>query len=189
MKQLLIITAGTTGSGKSTVAEAVTRSWPVFRHVEIDAVRKQLAGLPINARVTTKALHRELYSPSMSEGSYAELYRRAQQCLECGHSVVLDAAFRTPRRRAAALSIGRLNKVPTLIIECSLERAEQLRRLERRYAKGGSTSDARPDVLVYHEGGWMMVDDCEAECLLRLDTRRPLSLIRGEILETIERLT
>jgi uncharacterized protein len=186
MKQALIITAGTTGSGKTTAADAITRHWPTFRHIEIDAIRKCLAGVTVVRRVESSAgWNSGIYCKTMSDAAYSQIFQQASNLLKEGHPVVLDASFRKRHRRHEAMAIGRLFDLPTLFIHCSLERDEQLRRLQSRYSFGVSASDGRPELLLYHEIGWEPIAPDESENLLRIDTLGPREQVAGEILETV----
>jgi predicted kinase len=186
VKRALVIMAGTTGCGKTTIADEIARRWPVFQHLEIDAVRKELAGVPAHLRITRSPIHDGLYSHGMSSLAYFEMLRRVADDLRAGFSVIADGAFRHRDRRAAAVTIGRGAGARTLLLELRLEHKEQLRRLHDRYTVGDSISDAPPEVLAYHETGWEPVTDDEADRVLRIDTMPALESVIADVLNRIE---
>lgn len=177
--------AGTTGCGKTTIANGVVQRWPFFQHLEIDAIRKELAGVPAHLRLTRSPLRDGLYSHGMSSLAYGELFRRIAADVSSGASVVADGAFRHRDRRAAAVAAGRTAGAVTLILELRLEHEEQLRRLRSRYMAGDSVSDAPPDVLAYHEQGWEPVGEDEADHIVKIDTAPPADIVIADVTSKI----
>lgn len=93
----LIVIGGFSGSGKTTVADALA-AWlgspPGARIIESDRVRKAMHGVPAEVRLGADA-----YCPEVSEKVYAEMARRTLAILKSGGSVVADAVFdRAPNR-------------------------------------------------------------------------------------------
>jgi len=178
----LIVMAGTTGCGKTTIANGIVQRWPFFLHLEIDAIRKELAGVPAHLRLARSPLRDGLYSHGMSSLAYGELFRRIATDLSSGSSVVADGAFRRRDRRLAAIAAGHDAGAATIILELRLEHDEQLRRLRSRYIAGDSVSDAPPDVLTYHEQGWEPVAEDEADHVVKIDTMPPAEMVIGEVI-------
>jgi predicted kinase len=173
--------AGTTGSGKTTVATLLEHRLAPLRHLESDAVRKGLAGLAPGTRAGTDDLHGGVYTPAMTDATYAEMYRLAGECLGKGTGVVLDGTFRQRRRRALARAVGRDAGVAVAIVECRLDRERQLARLVRRERAGAATSDGRPAVLALHERDWEAVTDDEADLVVRVATGVPPAVLARRI--------
>jgi predicted kinase len=178
--RLLLITCGTAGSGKSTVAGLLARAWRLV-HLQTDVVRKQLAGLAPMAR-TGSAVYGGIYTPGMSDATYAELNRQAEEALQAGASVILDGTFLTRSRRAAAVEAGRRSGVPVVILRCHLERAEQLRRLAERLGSASSVSEGGPEVMERHEQDWEPLLPSEADAIVEIDTRPGLGELETEVL-------
>lgn len=89
----LICVAGLPGCGKSEVARLLAER----RHgllLRTDAIRKELFPAPD-------------YSPEESIRTYAEFYRRAEEGLAAGHTVVMDATFYSHASRQQAAAIAR----------------------------------------------------------------------------------
>jgi predicted kinase len=100
--QLLAI-GGLSGSGKSTLARALAPELgapPGAVVLRSDEVRKRLYG-----RAPTEPLPVEAYTPDADARIHAALFDAARQVLAAGFSVILDATFRDPVRRAGALAL------------------------------------------------------------------------------------
>jgi predicted kinase len=100
--QLLAI-GGLSGSGKSTLARALAPGLgapPGAVVLRSDEVRKRLFG-----RAPREPLPVEAYAPEADARIHAALFEAARQVLAAGFSVILDATFRDPARRAEALAL------------------------------------------------------------------------------------
>lgn len=87
----LVAIGGLSGSGKTTVAEALAAhvgAPPGARIVESDRIRKALHGVPPETRLPDKA-----YRPEVSERVYREMAWRAALILGQGGSALADAVF------------------------------------------------------------------------------------------------
>ncbi|ESY75304.1 aminoglycoside phosphotransferase [Mesorhizobium sp. LNHC252B00] len=87
----LIAIGGLSGSGKTTIAEALAAhvgAPPGARIVESDRVRKAMHGVPAETRLPDRA-----YRPEVSDRVYREMAWRAGLILAEGGSVVADAVF------------------------------------------------------------------------------------------------
>jgi hypothetical protein len=168
----LVVVGGLIGSGKSTLARELRRRWGV-PVVASDPTRKSLAGIP-----PTQAGPPRLYRSDFSERVYRELFRRAEDVLSSGRSVVLDATFAGRRRRLEARSLAARYGAPFLFVETSCPEAVLRQRLRQR-AAGPSVSDAREELLGLFRSAFQPVDELKSGEYLRLDgTRPPEDLVR-----------
>lgn len=155
----LVALGGLSGSGKTTVAEALAAhvgAPPGSRIVESDRIRKALHGVPAETPLPARA-----YRPEVSERVYAEMAWRASLILSEGACVVADAVFdrAADRQRMERSAIG--NRVPFsgFWLEASPELLWQ-RVSDRR----GGPSDATVDILSRQlqrdgkETSWMKLD-------------------------------
>lgn len=93
----LVAIGGLSGSGKTTVAEALAAlvgAPPGARIVESDRIRKAMHGVPAETRLPDRA-----YRPEVSDRVYHEMAWRAGLILSEGGSVVADAVFDRPADR------------------------------------------------------------------------------------------
>lgn len=177
--QFLAVTAGVTGSGKSTVAGLVARKWNAV-HLQTDAIRRELAGIGPTERSGSEAFG-GIYTAEMSRRTYEELRSRAAAALAEGKSVIMDGTHLQRRFRESSLDIGRRAGVMTLVLECSLSHPEAIDRLERRYASGESVSEGRPEIHARHIKTWQPVADDEADAVARIDTDGPQDELASEV--------
>lgn len=166
--QFLAITAGVTGTGKSTVANLVAEQWNAV-HLQTDSIRRELAGIGPTERSGSDLLG-GIYTTEMSRRTYEELHLRAAAALAEGRSVILDGTHIQREFRKRSLDVGRRGGAMTVIIECSLPEAETISRLETRYASGQSESEGRPEVHARQSLDWEPPQNDEADAVARVDT-------------------
>lgn len=138
----LVAVGGLSGSGKSTVAEAVAPiigPVPGARILGSDRLRKARFGVPPQTRLPQKA-----YRPAMSEAVYAEQAQRAAAILRRGHGVVADAVFDRPADRARIAQVARAAAVPFQGLWLEAQ-AQTL--IARVGARRGDPSDATAEVV------------------------------------------
>jgi aminoglycoside phosphotransferase family enzyme/predicted kinase len=93
----LVAIGGLSGSGKTTIAEALAAhvgAPPGARIVESDRIRKALHEVQAETRLPTEA-----YRPEVSEAVYRELERRGGLIIGQGGSAIVNAVFDRPDRR------------------------------------------------------------------------------------------
>jgi predicted kinase len=188
---VVVVMAGTTGSGKTTLAMLLERHLQTYRRIESDVVRKQLAGLPPGARACIADVHGGIYGPAASRAAYAEMLERAARCLDGGRGVILDGTFRRRSWREDAVGVARRAGAGAVIVECHVARAIQLDRLEARFRSLDGFSDGRAEVLALHEQEWEPVALSEADTVFRVDACGSLDALAeraGAIADRIARL-
>ncbi len=155
----LVALGGRSGTGKSTIAQALAAGFPPApgaRLLHSDVIRKRLAGIAPETR-----LPRDSYTPAASERVYAALGEEAERTLAAGYSVLVDATFlRVEERRAVAALAAKAGVAFTgLWLDAPYEV------LARRIAaRRGDASDADLAVLQWQLGidtgpiEWQRVD-------------------------------
>lgn len=147
----LVAIGGLSGSGKTTVAEALAPRLgtpPGARIFESDRIRKALFDVAPDTRLPDEA-----YRPEVSERVYATLGEKARTVLERGGMVVVDAVFDRPETRDAIARMAADAGVPFTGIWLDAD-PELLRARIAERPKG--QSDATLDVLesqLDHETG------------------------------------
>lgn len=138
----LIAIGGLSGSGKTTIAEALAAhvgAAPGARIIESDRIRKALHGVPPETRLTDKA-----YRPEVSNRVYREMAWRADLILAEGGSVVADAVFDRPSDRLRIEQAAMERRVSFLGVWLDVSPDVMWRRVEQRR---GGPSDATVDIL------------------------------------------
>ena len=155
----LIAIGGLSGSGKSTIAQALAASLlpaPGGRLLRSDVLRKRLAGVAPETR-----LPRESYSLAAAQRVYAALGAEAAAVLHAGYSVLVDATFLRAEERAAIARVAAQAGVPFTGLWLEAARDVLARRLAGRR---GDASDADLAVLDWQLGldagpvEWQRVD-------------------------------
>ena len=141
----LFITCGTMGCGKSTLVTQLSFELGLATF-NSDIVRKQMTGVPPETPVKA-AFGDGLYSEEMNRITYLQLKQLADHELAAGHSVVIDAGFRSAAERAefAQLAVSHGAKFVILFVKCDPD--EQRQRLRERSSRGDSVSDGRVELL------------------------------------------
>jgi len=159
-KARLVVVAGVSGSGKSTVARGLAPEFggaPGAVILRSDVVRKELAGV-----APTAALPAMQYTPAHSAQIYATLYARAAAILAAGLTVVVDAVFLRGDECAAIAAVAASAGVRFDGIWLEPDRDTAARRIA---ARRDDASDATPAVLAMQLAaaaspprGWHVVD-------------------------------
>ncbi len=181
----LWVVCGMPATGKSTVARALGRRLDVTV-LRSDVVRKTLfRRRPQEPAVA--AFAQGIYTPGAGALTYGRLLLDAQERLEKGLSVILDATFSDPRQRAEALRLARDSDVNILFVECLADVSVLRQRLAAREG-GPSVSDARLEHFADLQARYIPPDEIPAELLIRLDTSRPLEACLDLLLAEDHRL-
>lgn len=130
--------AGLSGSGKSTTAQRLVSEAGAIR-LRSDAVRKHLAGVPLHEQAGN-----EVYTPAMTDKTYARLIELGVQLASQGYRVILDAKFDRSAKRQAAIAIAEQSNIPLTFLHCTAP-ADVL--MARVIARTGDIADADAAIL------------------------------------------
>jgi predicted kinase len=136
---ILLITCGLPGTWKTETSEEISRikSYPILRS---DLIRLEV--------LKGENVFDEKVASNMSKRTavYDEVFRRADEALEKGDSLILDATFVTQslRRRAAEIAAKHNKKFVILQTQCPQEVAiaRILRRTQENYESNALTEQA-----------------------------------------------
>ncbi|MBD2778283.1 AAA family ATPase [Iningainema tapete] len=160
----LFLMSGLSGSGKSTTARFLSRKLGAI-HVRSDAVRKHLAGIPLLERGGD-----ELYTPQMTQKTYARLLDLGIMLASQGFSVILDAKYDREQLRKEAIATAEKHQIPLQILHCTapLEVVEQ-----RLRDRKGDVADATVDLLASQVEQAEPFTEAEKTRVKFLDTTQP----------------
>lgn len=168
----LVAIGGLSGSGKTTVAEALAPSIgapPGARIVESDRIRKALHGVPPETRLPEKA-----YRPEISRRVYREMAWRAALAIAEGGSVVADAVFDRQEDRTRIERAAEDGHAPFLGVWLDVAPDVLWRRVDERR---GGPSDATVEILARQ-----LERDAGEVVWRHVDATRPLAAIVSDIL-------
>lgn len=134
----LILMSGLSGSGKSTTAKLLSRELGAIL-IRSDAVRKHLAKVPLLERGGD-----DLYTPEMTEKTYARLLELGIILTNQGYTVILDAKYDQQKLRKEAIAQANKHELPLQIIQCTAPIEVLQQRLRDRT---GDIADATVDLL------------------------------------------
>lgn len=159
-KPALVVIGGLSGTGKTTIAEALAchvGAPPGARIVESDRIRKAMHGVSAETRLPDSA-----YRPEVSNRVYGEMARRAGVILRDGGSVVSDAVFDAPDKRQSIEEAARRSGAQFVGIWLVADPALLKQRVA---ARRGGPSDATVDILarqLERDAGMMSWHEIEA---------------------------
>jgi len=165
----VIVIAGVSASGKSTLAELVAAE-SGFTLLSTDALRKARAGLASTARAPDS-----LYTDAVNRATYAALGRAAADA--AGQGAIVDGTFRRRSDRAAFFAeLG--ENVTSLVVECRAPARVLRDRAAAREHDDRRVSDADRHVVDAQIGAFEPLDEVAAHdhLLLRAD-RDPVELV------------
>lgn len=138
----LVLVGGVSGSGKSTLARPLAQALGA-ELLRSDVVRQELR----QVRGSGSGSAADGYSDAAVGAVYAEMLERAAVLLARGRSVVLDATWLEPRRRAEAETVAADAHAELVEISCTAPRDDLARRITERARCGTDASEATVGVL------------------------------------------
>lgn len=142
--RFLLITHGLSGSGKTTCARQLADRCGAL-HLQSDRERKRLFGLgPMEQ--SGSPVDGGIYSRDAFAATYQRLCEFAEEILESGYPVIVDATFLQSAQRSLMRDLARRQRVPLVILDFPVAEQELRRRLQAR-ATAGEVSEANLQVL------------------------------------------
>jgi aminoglycoside phosphotransferase family enzyme/predicted kinase len=138
---LLLVVCGLSGSGKSSLAAELAATLGL-ELLQTDAVRCEL----FTAIKTPAEYNQQKYQPQNRQRVYDEMFRRADELLSQRVSVILDGTFLAAKLRTDAVSLAERHGAQALVIHCHCPDETALQRIAQRISRGGSLSEAGPDL-------------------------------------------
>ncbi len=182
----LIVTHGLSGSGKTTVAQALLEGLGAVR-LRSDVERKRLHGLAPVAR-TSSAVGAGLYDRSATEATYDELARLARLIVEAGYTAIVDATFLCHSQRSDFRQLANDLRVPFLIVDCRAEAQELRRRVCDRARSANDASEATLAVLEHQLATAQPLKDEESPFAITVETRHlDMAALVREVRSAVQR--
>ncbi len=134
----LYMMVGLSGSGKTTTARQLAGHTQAI-HIRSDAVRKHLAGVPLNQKGSD-----DLYTPEISQKTYARLLDLGMKLAQEGFTVILDAKYDRQIFRQQVMEKANIAHIPITMVHCT---APQDVLEARLISRSGDIADANVAVL------------------------------------------
>ncbi|HAV10637.1 MAG TPA: hypothetical protein DCX22_03355 [Dehalococcoidia bacterium] len=181
-KPVVLLLAGLTGTGKTTVAEALARR-AGFVVISSDVVRKNLAHVPLTEHHYAD-FKSDIYTGDFTRRTYDEMFVRARHALARGQWVILDASFKDRQDRITAKVLAGEAAADLFIAECVLDEHEVKKRLEQRL-RDGSVSDGRWEIYKAQKGEFEAITEISPEEHIVVDTSGYIDDTINRILEKV----
>jgi hypothetical protein len=139
--------------------------------INSDVVRKQMAS---KAGQQIVPFNEGIYSPSMTEKTYAAMAYEAEQQVAKGQGVILDATFSRRAQRQAIVELAKRYGAPVVVIHCAAADATIERRLKERAAAATDVSDGRWEIYLTQKAQSEPLTDIPLNLRLELQTDAPL---------------
>jgi predicted kinase len=140
-RPMCIVVRGLSGTGKSTLAAALSRKLGIV-HLQTDRIRKQL----FPGAAPTK-YGQGCYTTAARSMVYDAMRAQACERLSQRQSVILDGTFLSAASRAAVAEVATRRHAVTALLACHCSVEVAAERLAKRVANGFSESDARMETL------------------------------------------
>jgi len=141
----IILTHGLSGSGKSFLSERLCQVAGAIR-LRSDVERKRIHGLWAGDH-SHGQIGSNLYRADATRSTYQRLRQLSAQAIQCGYSIVVDAAFLVRWQRDLFLDLARRCRIPCVIVDLDVDLDVLRARVSARHAHGRDASDADLDVL------------------------------------------
>ena len=183
-KPVLILTAGLMGSGKSYQARrlAVRLGTEIIR---TDELRKAL----FNIRTTERRHERfgdGIYSDDISRLVYEKALALAEQKINLGKAVIIDASFKKRTERLKALALAKKLQIRFFVLECFCPDDITQKRLEKRVLDNDNVSDGRWELFQQQKDNFEPIDEITADYRFKIDTSEKPEVFRHEMIRKIK---
>jgi len=178
-RPVIWVVCGMPASGKSTVSKELANILGITI-LRSDVIRKQLFGI---APETAKdvSFGQDMYAKEATSLTYGKMLLLAQEELEKGRSVILDATYGSRHHRKNVLSLAKDRDVSIVFAECQAPDEVIRERLSRR-----ETSPSVSDARLHHFEGFKkrfeQLNEIAENTRICVNTQKPLEEIIGDIL-------
>jgi aminoglycoside phosphotransferase family enzyme/predicted kinase len=170
----LVLMHGFSGSGKTWLSRQLMLRLPAIR-LRSDIERRRLHGLR-ETEASSSAVAEGLYAAEERTDIYRRLADLAENMLEAGHTVIVDASFLARVERDRFHDLAKRAGADFAIVGTTTEQKELHRRLERRQRDGTDPSEADAAVLRYQLDHADAFGDDERDHVVEVATDEPVDV-------------
>ncbi|OGW11920.1 MAG: hypothetical protein A2W77_01520 [Nitrospinae bacterium RIFCSPLOWO2_12_39_16] len=182
-KPILIIFAGLIGTGKSTLSKTLSKKLDI-PIISSDIVRKELSGIsPTEHKY--EDFEKGIYSKEFTDKTYKEIFKKAEEFLMKGSSVIIDASFKKKSQRKMILDLAVEMGIRYFIIETICKDEEIKKRLNYRLKSKRATSDGRLEIYDKQKKDFDVINEIDRDSHIIIDTTKPIDVCIEKILERL----
>jgi len=168
----LIIMHGLSGSGKTTVSQALLETMGAIR-LRSDIERKRMFG-PSPKDQNTKKVREEMYSGNISDTLHRQLRDTARKLLSFNYHVIVDATFLKRRYRDLFCRLADEQKVPFLILDVQSSLRTLKDRISHRLEQRADASEATLSVLLQQQREKEPLGEDEQKVTITINSEKSL---------------
>jgi aminoglycoside phosphotransferase family enzyme/predicted kinase len=183
LKPGIILFSGLMGTGKSTLASALSLDLGLD-HVRSDVVRKKLVGVPVTGRNLSE-YGSGIYSMDWTRATYDSLLSAARKALEAGPGIIVDASFATRNDRDRFRRLAQELDANYLVINTTCPEYLVKQRLSARILDTTEASDGRWELYHRQKAEFESIADDEGRRIV-LDTSRTIEENLETLLDLLE---
>lgn len=172
----VVITHGPTGSGKTTLSEALVELVGAVR-IRTDVERKRLHGLGPEAR-SGSGLQSGLYTPAESERTYLRVRGLARAVVAAGYTAIADGTFLARAQRDLLRTLAGDLGVPFVIVDFVAKMQTMRDRVGMRLQQRSDASEADETVLEHQVVNQDLIATDERQLAVSYDAEAPLEEAR-----------
>ena len=172
----LILICGLSGTGKSTIGSQLSARIGAA-YLSSDIIRKKIAGIPLHNKIS-KQQSNEIYTTKMSQQTYTKMRESAEQYIQKGYSVVLDATHHNMLDRKKVLDIAKKYNYETLIIDLQISETEALSRIASRNFDPLAVSDATSEVYLKQVEQFTPISEKEGPKMVVKTNESPQTIVK-----------
>jgi hypothetical protein len=175
----LWVVCGMPGSGKSTISKELSRVFGI-KTFNSDVIRKELFGMK-HVNLSGLPFEEGIYSKNASGLTYGKLLLLAQEEIEKGNSVILDATYANEHHRDEVLRMASDKDINIIFVECVLAENLLKERLSNRKTEF-QISDAHLHHFEYFKKKFKPFNKVGDAMHIRVNTEKTLENCMQQIL-------
>lgn len=180
-KPKLIMVMGLPAVGKTYLAQHLADHIHAY-HLCSDIIRKEITNTPVETHCF-EGYGKGIYTKEVSAKTYDEMFRRAENYLTQGKTIIIDATFSWQSSRNLAKTIADKTHASFYIINCTCPERVVMARMKKR-SKEFSLSDATPEIYYRMKNNFEKVKS--KKNYIVIDTSKPLNKNLDKITRTLK---
>lgn len=169
---VIIVTFGVIGTGKSTIAMALSQELSVDL-LSSDIVRKRISGVSKFER-KYEEYDTGIYSKDVTKQTYEDIFNNAEALINNGKSVIVDASFSKRSWRGSITKLAKELNIPIWFLQTQTPKNIIEQRLVKREHQEKTVSDGRLEILDRFVSDFEQPLEISRDSLIKINTTEPI---------------